>query len=426
MGGRRSPMGTVFSVSRAAICILAFIFTGCQQPNRASSPSVSGDSTPVVARDIRVLLSKRHAKCRVGSDGPFTIINENGRVVYRGKSAAGAVVSVDRNRRVLFGKTVLGTGFFDIVPGRAGPLELSYPVESGWSPGRRYGGKFRVSAGDSGRLRVVNYVDLETYIACVLPAELFPHFETEAYRAQAIAARTYALYQMAQRSSRSYDVVATEASQVYPGLQKSGAADRAREATRYTRGIVATWTSPTGEQIFCTFYSSCCGGRTQPVSQCRPNYVEIPPLSGNVPCNCGRVSTSYRWKRDTRLSKSELAGKLRSRFPKSAELGDVRAVEVASRSQWGRPTLLRIYGSRGKQLDMPAEEFRLAVGSRVLRSTQFRAIDRGRDVEFVDGRGFGHGMGLCQWGMQEKALIGWDASAILKHYYPTMHLTRAY
>ena len=75
---------------------------------------------------------------------------------------------------------------------------------------------------------------------------------------------------------------------------------------------------------------------------------------------------------------------------------------------------------------MIGENFRLALGSREIRSTSFKIKDRGEHFEFVEGRGFGHSMGMCQWGMQEMALRGCNAGEILKHYYPGMNLTRAY
>ena len=276
------------------------------------------------------------------------------------------------------------------------------------------------------RLAAINNVDLDTYVAGVLTRELYPDFHPEAYRAQAVAARTYALHQMSKASHRDYDVSATEASQVYGGLPEGRGARRATEAVHYTRGIVATWTSPEGERIFCTYYSSACGGMTQDVSNCKP-VPSIPPLRGGVKCNYCKIAPgeAYRWK-PVRIHLNDLTAKLTARYPNLSALGGIRAVEVAACTSAGRPTRIRLIGTTGKTHEMVAENFRLAVGSRVMRSTDCKLHCEGDYLVLSDGRGFGHGIGMCQWGTQGQALAGRKAGEILKFYYPGMHLTRAY
>jgi stage II sporulation protein D len=153
----------------------------------------------------------------------------------------------------------------------------------------------------------------------------------------------------------------------------------------------------------------------------------IPPLRGGVQCNYCRIARgeAYRWK-PVRLHLRDVTAKLVSRYPGLSELGAIRRVEVAARSPAGRPTRIRLIGSTGRIHEMVAENFRLSVGSRLMRSTDCRLKTEGDHLVLSDGRGFGHGMGLCQWGMQGQALAGKKAGEILKHYYPGMHLTRAY
>jgi len=87
---------------------------------------------------------------------------------------------------------------------------------------------------------------------------------------------------------------------------------------------------------------------------------------------------------------------------------------------------LRIVGLGGAHHDMSAEQFRLAIGANLIRSTDCRIRVEGAEVVFEEGRGFGHGLGLCQWGAQGQALQGKSAAEILRYYYPGSKLTRAF
>ncbi|MEE9296369.1 MAG: SpoIID/LytB domain-containing protein [Phycisphaerae bacterium] len=413
---------------RLVVGLLVVVFgAGCRKTTMSCATGSGGEQSLVTVRDVRVLLADRDRQCRVRVEGPLQLKSRSGRTLIEGDGGSWVVVSVDDQRGIRFGDRMLGAGVFELGTERFGAIEMSRREAGRWSSPRRYAGTLRFSVNAAGGLRVINLVGVEIYVACVLPGEIYRHFHTQAYRAQAVAARTYALYQMASREQKPYDVSATESSQVYPGLGVGRAAQRAREAVDFTRGIVATWTSPHGEQIFCTYYSSCCGGMTQDVANCRQDVPSIPPLAGSVPCKCSRVAAlgAYRWKA-VRISKSQVTSRLVARHQHLNKLGRIESIDVVKRTNWGRPKVLRLVGSSGRNHNMVAEDFRLAMGSRTLRSTSFKIRNDGEHFEFVEGRGFGHGMGMCQWGMQEMALRGHRAGAILKHYYPGMHLTRAY
>jgi len=314
----------------------------------------------------------------------------------------------------------------DIVPDRGASFEFSYEKNGRKSLPGRYSGRLTFLVRPQGRLLAINSLGVEDYLPGVLTRELYPDFHTEAYRAQAIVARTYALYQMARKADRDYDVEATEASQVYGGLAEGRGARRAIEAVHYTRGLVATWSSPVGERIFCTYYSSACGGRTQNVADYRPEPA-IAPLRGGVRCNYCRIAKGevYRWG-PVQLDKQELTVRMANSYPELAEWGAISRVEVISHAKCGRLGRIRLVGTGGQTMELRAEDFRYAVGSRIMRSTACRLVDQGRYIELSDGCGFGHGVGLCQWGMQGQALAGRQAAQILKFYYPGMNLTRAY
>ena len=83
-------------------------------------------------------------------------------------------------------------------------------------------------------------------------------------------------------------------------------------------------------------------------------------------------------------------------------------------------------GSGGESVDVLGERFRLALGGALIKSTDCTIRISDGAVIFENGRGFGHGLGLCQWGAQGRALNGWSAGRILRHYYPEAKLTRVY
>ena len=122
-----------------------------------------------------------------------------------------------------------------------------------------YRGLLEVRPAEEGRLTVVNVVHLEDYLRGVVPNELSPQAfpQIEALKAQAVAARTYALSHLGDYSSKGYDVCATPSCQVYRGQSSEHPlTDRAVEETR---GIVATWR---GRAIH-AYYTSTCGGHTE-------------------------------------------------------------------------------------------------------------------------------------------------------------------
>ncbi len=405
-------------------CALAAtgLATGCPGPSR--SAGVKPATALRSVRDIRVLLAVSQSDVRIRVPGKYTIRSREGNVLGQGAALPWAIVSGGPS--VVLGGRPLGGAGIEIVPLSGGTVAVSRQTEFGWSPVRQYGGYLRLLAQADGAVKVINVVDMETYVAGVLPGEIYPDFHQEAFRAQAIAARTYALYEMSTTARAGYDVTATEGSQVYEGLSDSAVYRKACAAVEHTRGLVCTWTSPVGERIFCTYFCSACGGVTQSVADGKSRH-NIPPLAGGVRCDYCRIAKgeAYRWKPRS-VPSAELMSRLIERYPQAAKLGRLRDVRVLRRGAGGRALVIGLIGESGETFQLPGENFRLAVGSRVMRSTDCRIRVEGDSVVFENGKGFGHGMGLCQWGMEGQARLGRSAAQILRYYYPQAHVTRAY
>lgn len=291
-----------------------------------------------------------------------------------------------------------------------------------------YRGRLRLlAAGDV--FVIVNHVDLESYLAGVLSEELYPHWLPTTYRALAVAARTFALYHMKTTGvGKDYDVGDDQGSQVYGGA--SAESERAWQAVRATHGQVLTFGPPSQERIFMAQYSACCGGTVNPASVIRDAQT-VPPLAGGQVCQDCRYCPRFRWG-PVRLNKADIYRAASAAYPAAAALGGLETVRTTSTTSYGRPVWMDLVGPSGKSVRLRAEDLRLAVlrdgrgAARQLNSMNCHVVDAGRAIEFTDGKGFGHGVGLCQWGAQGKAEQGWTAEEILQFYYPGAKILPAY
>ncbi len=377
-------------------------------------------------RPVRVLIASRTREIRIRADGTLSVINADGGAIEALDGSEWLTVSADGSGRLRYGSTTSGFSRLEFRTDADGAVEVSYERKSGWSVERRYPGTIHIGVVDNGRLDVINHVDVESYVACVVANEVWPTFETEAYRAQAIAARTFVLFQMNRRNSAPHDVSATQGSQVYRGIRTDTPGRRAAEAVDFTHGIVLSYSDGDREHMFCAYYSAACGGMSQSAAIFgRRDAVE--PLAGGVRCDYCKIAPgeTYRWG-PVRMKLSEVRSRLVAANGKLSALGRIRDVEVCRRTASGRPERVRLVGDKGALHEMLAERFRLALGGAKVRSTDFVISVKNDTLVFDRGRGFGHGLGMCQWGMQGQALIDRRAGEILRYYYPGSKLTRVY
>ncbi|MDK2742265.1 MAG: SpoIID/LytB domain-containing protein [Nitrospira sp. BO4] len=258
-------------------------------------------------------------------------------------------------------------------------------------------------------LLVVNYVDLEEYVKGVVPAEVNPAWHPEMLKVQAVAARTYALYQHMLSAARDYDVVAGTQDQVYRGRQ--GIDGRVIQAVESTRGMVVTHQ---GAPIYAAF-SSTAAGITEDATIVWSK--DLPYLKG-VECPFDIESPHYQWKASFTIDVLE-----KNLRQQGFAVGTITAIAPLTYSRAGRVATLQISHSLG-ELVLRGEDLRKAVGYTVVPSTQFTIESVGRDV-ILSGYGAGHAVGLCQWGAKELAELGYSFSSILRYYYPGTELRDA-
>lgn len=256
---------------------------------------------------------------------------------------------------------------------------------------------------------VVNHVDLEEYVKGVVPSEVNSSWHREMLKAQAVAARTYALYQHMLSFTREYDVAASIQDQVYKGRQ--GVDDRVEDAVESTRGLVVTYQNA---PIYAAF-SSTAAGLTEDATVVW--LKDLPYLKG-VECPFDLASPYYQWKTSFKVETLE-----RNLRQLGFDVGTIATLTPLAHSRSGRVATLRLLHSKG-ELILRGEELRKAVGYTVVPSTQF-TIDSIGDEVVMSGYGAGHAVGLCQWGAKELAELGYSYASILLYYYPGTELRQA-
>jgi stage II sporulation protein D len=267
--------------------------------------------------------------------------------------------------------------------------------------GRPYRGTFeRLPSGE-----IVNVVDLEQYLYAVVPHEMPPSWPQPALQAQAVCARTYVLQRSDPR--RGYDLVPSEADQVYPGM--SGETPAGRMAVDATAGQVIKF----GNAYAQIAYSSCCGGHTESAAEAWTGGAVLPYLAGVVCTYCSE-SPYYRWQ--TTLGLDDVSRACGDRLQ---SIGALQSVRVSSVDPSGRARAFDLSGPTGV-VTIKGSTFRLLVGARVLRSLLVMSVRQQPNPPslWFDGGGLGHGVGLCQWGARGLAQQGRSATDIVGWYFP--------
>jgi len=303
---------------------------------------------------------------------------------------AKAVVTVAKGRLLLDGLPVS----IDSIRLRAGEEDDALIVVNGV----RVRGDVVVLPGVTG-LTIVNVLPLEEYLAGVLGSEMPKSFLPEALKAQAIAARTYALNKKLEQYGQPFHLGSSVISQVYKGLAVED--PRTHEAVLATRGRVLTWQLQPIE----AYFHSSCGGHTE--SGIDALNRDLPYLK-SVSCPCASLPSSS-W--SLSVSPKEL----------SALSNGKPSLLVQGRSPTGRVKRVQV-GARS----VDAVQFRERLGYMKLKSLDFSVSKGAKDGWLLEGHGFGHGAGLCQWGAQVLAGKGWSFEKILEHYYPGTELQTLY
>jgi stage II sporulation protein D len=407
--------------------LLAGLLVRCQHESppaatRPASPSTQTAGGAALDRSMRVMLLRDTPECVISIPEPFDVVDaQSGAVLGVMDYAAPLTVSFSEGAiHFVEPGRACDAGVIDLRPRGGGRVAVRDGDKM-----RRYRGWLRLARHSPDRGSVLNIVDAEEYLLGVVTVEMPADFKPAALYAQAVACRTYAWYQKRFHGlARDWDVLDNEGSQAYGGADAE--TDAAARAVVATSGIVCTWASPAGERIFPAYFSSTCGGVTRVAPQ-RKGEPKFPVLGGDVLCDFCASSPAFRWGPVT-ISKRQITERLRERYPRIAALGPIAGVAITGRTPMGRPVRVEVSDGDNHRVDLDIEDFRLTVDptGRVLKSGHFTPVVQKDAVVFTQGRGYGHGWGMCQYGANALAKGGKSATEILHFYYPGCHLVRAY
>jgi stage II sporulation protein D len=303
--------------------------------------------------------------------------------------------------------------------------ERGVPITFG---GKAYRGEIVIQGSDTAAI-VVNRLSVEDYVRGVVPLEIGGRAvsDSAAIQAQAVAARSYANTHLANDPSRSYDVTAGVRDQVYGG---AGAENTiSNRAVESTRGLVVKYAG----RIVNAPYHSTCGGTTAAASEVwrsddEPYLVRVSDRIGLTNRYYCDIAPRFSWTKsfDARTLNAALAQYLATYVNVPArQPGVARSVSVASRTPSGRVAMLTIATDRGT-FGLRGNDIRYVMrepGGEILNSTYFSvepsaASDGSLARITLRGTGYGHGVGMCQWGAIGRARAGQDYRTILRTYYP--------
>lgn len=331
-------------------------------------------------------------------------------------STTGPFQVFDGKERPLFSGMKMGLTKVEAAPGglRLGPENFpDTPLTVRTEGALNFGGKTYRSAlkfwPEQNKILVINEISMEEYLKGVLPKEASASWPEESLKAQAIASRTYALFKNLEKKDEKFAVTKDVLSQVYGG--KGAEQPETNRAVDETRGQILTFNG----KIFPAYFHSTCGGKTTQAEYAwdvEPNKV----LRG-VDCNFCWSSKHYRWR--TEFSTADIQKRLKG---KGVKIGAIRDIQASDIDKSGRArSFLIVYD--GGQVKLHSNDFRIWLDPGKFKSTFVTSIDRTGSGYIFEGRGWGHGVGMCQFGMRQLAKLGYNYKQITEYYYPEAKLT---
>jgi len=316
-----------------------------------------------------------------------------------------------RNGMLVFNNEQLDTDRIKFVPDRNARGDDLIRLE-----GKPYHDSIIIKVYGKNKLMAINETHLEKYIYGILPYEVDPEWPIESLKAQAIVSRTFALKNMGKRHAGcDYDLCNEVHCQVYgnAGAEKK----RSNKAVDQTRGMVLTYNGELANTVF----HACCAGYTAAASNVWKSGKDEYPYLSAVKCRYCTDSPHYSWK--STLAGAELRKKLNKAGHRMAKITDISHY---NKTKSGRSRMIKIKylaeSGAKKHIILPSSGFRMAVSPWTIKSTKFTSIKKTGDEFEFRGNGWGHGVGMCQWGARGMSERGFDYRKILEHYYPGTRL----
>ena len=369
---------------------------------KSAKASVTAAQPAKQAPDLRVGLASGRASLTITpAEGKATAQTESSKTIALAANTAAAIRW--QAGAFLVGREKLRGDVLTIRPSGAGELALD---------GRRYRGALELRH-KSGGLTAVNIVPVDDYLRSVVPEEMPVDWPAEAIKAQSVAARSFALASRGRHSSECYDLCTTTHCQLYTGTAAEKSASNA--AIKATRGEVLTYG---GKPIEALFHTDS-GGMTENSEDVWGSHVPYLRAAKDTPAK------TMPWTKT--ISRADLERKLAA---KGHDIGKVRSVALSplaigraakDRTASGRVKTMTVKGTKGTAT-LSGTTWRSLLG---LKSTLFDA-KLAKDMVTFTGYGFGHGLGISQWGAERMAAKDKSYADILHHYYTGITLQQLY
>jgi stage II sporulation protein D len=376
---------------------------------------------------IRVLLSTIQSKDSLLFSGGYILHSEEARYAFGQKNSLLYILPLvnglqlfNQNRNLLY------KDYFPII---LEPVDLNSRFIY---KGNTYSGSVSFQPASESAVHLINTLPLETYLSGVVPEEI-PSTKKEnfeAIKAQAICARTYALNRIKDNSTADYDLEASITDQVYRGYSRQSTL--AKQAIEETRGVVITYLG----QPATVYYHSTCGGRLESAANVWPGR-NLPYLTEGFDSvddiySCS-LSPYFRWLETRSFVELDSLFDViyhKSQLTKAVE--DTTEIDlnlqITKRNSSGRVTDLQIiYGDTTVLLSgYEIRHFFKDKNGKSLPSNLFYITQQDDSTLTIHGGGFGHGVGMCQYGALYMAQHGFMHYHIISKYFPGTKLVRKY
>lgn len=253
---------------------------------------------------------------------------------------------------------------------------------------------------------------MEDYLLGVLAAEIPANWPQEALKAQAVAARTYALYRKRHPNSRDYDIQSSVRDQVFSLREEYPA--HIIDAVRATQGESLWWQ----DQLIPAFFHKCCGGQTEKASHVWKwaKGLQLYRVKEDPYCHqCPDLVWEFE------LGKDEITFLLQNHGIASGEVDHIIPIMLTDNQRIHEVAII----TDAETIALSGNRFRQILGYDRVRSTAFNILELGDRVMLL-GSGHGHGVGLCQWGAHGMSESGKNYREILEFYYPGVEVRKAY
>jgi stage II sporulation protein D len=340
---------------------------------------------------IRIGVVLNASSVNIGGSAAFSITDSKGKVYNLSRGAANLTYS---KGQLLLGKNVITL-----------PARVESKKGLVYANKKAYRGYLIISKTANNKINVVNVLKTEDYLKGVVPKESSAKWPIETLKAQSLISRTYAAANIGKHKAQGFDLCADTHCQVYGGA--SAEVPISNEAVAETEGEVVTYNNRYAQTVF----HANCGGHTE-----SPKYVwgwtEVPEYLEGVKCSYCQDAPYSTW--ETALDESFIRKQL-LKFDSSID--EIESITPSGKTPGGSAIDIVVKYSKGEFV-MNAYKFRLAIDAWRIKSNTFKSIKKQGDKFFFIGNGWGHKVGLCQWGARGMGLDGKNHRQIIAFYYP--------